>query len=72
MDLLEKVEKALKELEENKETEATVVLTFAELRGIRKDVLLAEYGSRLSAENLHAGLALRASRKGEGRHAEYI
>lgn len=66
MELLKKVEKALSELEGKKEMEIPVVLTFAELRGIRKDVLMAEYGSRLSADNLHAGLALRASRKGAG------
>lgn len=66
MDLLKKVEKALSELEENREMEIPVVLTFAELRGIRRDVLVAEYGNQLAGENLRAGMArLDSRRKGE-------
>lgn len=67
MDLLEKVEKALIELEENREMEIPVVLTFAELRGIRRDVLVAEYGNQLAGENLKAGMARLESRRKGGK-----
>lgn len=67
MDLLKKVEKALSELEENREMEIPVVLTFAELRGIRRDVLVAEYGNQLAGENLRAGMARLDSRRKGGK-----
>lgn len=67
MDLLEKVEIALNHLNESKESETAVSLTFAELRGIRRDILVAEYGNKLSGENLRAGTEFLRSVRGESR-----
>lgn len=64
VDLLEKVEAALNQLVANNQLETEVTLSFADLRGIRRDILVAEYQNKLAGENLRAGLDFGKQLKG--------
>lgn len=63
MDFLEKIENAINFLESEKDKETEVSLTYAELKDIRKHILLDSYSANLSAENLRAGLNFSKSLK---------
>lgn len=65
MDLLEKVEAALNHLVASNEEEVNVKLSFADLRGIRRDILVSEFENKLAGENLRAGLDFRKQLKEE-------
>lgn len=55
MDLLKKIENAIEFLEEERVSEIEVPLTYAELKGIRKQLLMDELSFKLSKENLKDG-----------------
>jgi len=65
MKFLEKVEKAIDFLESEKVKGIEVYLTYAELKTIRKHILLDRYEEKISAENLKAGLDFSKSLKGK-------
>lgn len=54
-DLLEKAERALTMMTATGTLETPVLLSFAELRGIRRELLVANYRQDLAAQNLRAG-----------------
>lgn len=59
MDFLDKVEKGISELENSEKTIIDLELTYGELRTIRKFLLLENYATDLSADNLRQGMKLR-------------
>jgi hypothetical protein len=58
---LEKVEEAIAYCERENVDEVEVTLSYAELRGMRRDYLVDQYTTDLAGENLRAGLALSKS-----------
>lgn len=63
MEFLEKIEKAIKFLETEKVEATNVCLTYGELKGILRDILIEKYSTDLSAKNLRDGMKFSKSLK---------
>jgi hypothetical protein len=55
LNLLDKIELALTDCQNNKSTETQVTLTFAELRLIRRYEMVDNFDKDMAADNLRAG-----------------
>lgn len=68
MEFLIKIENAINFLETEKNKNVDVNLTYAELKDIRKHILIDNFSTDLSAENLRAGMKFAKSLKTSTSH----